>query len=217
MQTSEWSDRDCGACAGTGSIVGDRDDEARECICIYRRRKQVFLGNDLFEAAHLSETPLVARTQDHRTLATDMTRENVWLTAQWRDLRPHLRLALGIRWHIGVAAGRSFNFRVITDEQVRLGHFADSRDEVVETVPQLLAPSADLVILRLGFLGGANKLMPGILRSALMHRIEVVRCPIWITDTPTEPFIKGHLAWSEDVARYAESEFRRVTLPRVAS
>jgi hypothetical protein len=200
-------ERPCSTCGGTGNVTLD-DLTVAECRCAYGRRKAQFLGADIFEAPRLRSTPLVERTQDKLGLVTDTTRENLWITCPWAALRPHLRLALGIKWHVSTTLGRSFHFRILTDEQVRAAALGESTAKVAD----LLGAEAHLVILRLGFLGWPNKAMPGFLRGALMHRLEIVHEPIWITDTPTEPFSKGHFTWSDETGGFVSTSFKKFAL-----
>jgi len=205
----------CSLCGGRGSLPSDDDLSTRACICVYRRRKEAFLGAQIYDADKIADTPLARPTADGTRLVPDLTREHVWLTASWKTLLPHLRRAFGLRWHLGQVRSRPFTFRIVSDEQVRLGQFSDKHDGA-ESLSSLMSADTDLVVIRLGFLGGANRTMPDILRSALMARVEMAQAAVWIVDDPGEPFTKGHLSWSESIAAYVAERFTRVVLPRTA-
>lgn len=159
----------------------------------------------------MRESPLARPTADGRGLAVDRTVENLWITTRWTDALPHLRRALGLKWHVAQVQSRSFSFRIVSDEQIRLGNFADRYDGA-EPIGALMSPDADLVLVRLGFLGSANKTMPEILRGALMQRVELVQRPIWLIDDPGEPFRQGHLSYSPAVGQYVTDHFTRLAL-----
>lgn len=200
---------ECVVCHGTGNVVEHDGLRAVECVCVYRRRKREFLGEEIFDAAKIQESPLIERTRDRRGLVADLTCQNLWVTAEWAELLPHLRFALGIKWHLSHESGEEFRFRLLTDEQLRLGYLEARTADGEENLPALLSGRFNLVVLRLGFLGWKNSAMPGILLSALMHRREIAKAPLWIVDTPTEQFSKGHLSWSEDAVAYVTKYFRR--------
>jgi len=181
-------------------------------MCVYTRRKAGFLGRAIYEADKIRETPLARLTQDSRWLSPDGTAKNLLITAPWKSLLPHLRLAFGMRWHQGELRSTPFTFKIITDEQIRVGTFADKGDGV-ESVAQLLNADVDLVVLRLGFLALGNKAMPEILRSAIMHRVEMSQRPLWLIEDPKEPFTRGHLSWSDKVGEYVATAFQRMVLP----
>jgi hypothetical protein len=156
------------------------------------------LGDEVFDAAVIGQSPLLGRA-----------RSNVFVTSTWAALAPHLRLALGMAWHQGELEREPFSFRVVTDEQILRASLG--RDKDPELYDGAVA-GVGLLVVRLGFLGWKNHAAAGYLHEALLRCIDVDRRPVWLTDTPSTPFEKGHLSWSDHVSKYVMEHFEKVTL-----
>ncbi len=191
----------CPQCGGSGVVRSIERGEHRvdvECVCGLRLRKRLALGDDIYTAPVIRESPLNRKTTT-----------NVFVTAAWRALLPHLRLALGMAWHAGELEARPFTFKVVTDEQILRASLARDRDP---DQYEVTIGGASLLIVRLGFLGWRNQAMAGYLREALMRRLDVDRAPVWLADTPKLLFESGHLSWDAAVGAYVAEHCERVRL-----
>lgn len=177
----------CERCDGRGHTQQAGDDSPVvlvECTCNYARCKRAFLGDELFEAPRLVESPL----------GPELTARNVRITGEWSTVAPHLRRALGVRWHRARLAGDAFSFAVVTDWQIVNSSVTVRKD--LPALHELMTAEKDLIILRVGRLGHPNKAAGGYLHEALMNRAG----PLWFVDTPRRPFRSGHLSFSDDAA-----------------
>jgi hypothetical protein len=194
----------CPICKGTRWRLSA--DKARPCVCLLQEMLDNYLGPDLSGAARIRESPLYAIDGDF-TSTRDRTNENLFIKSSWPVLLPHLRLAIGHRHH----RDATFRFTILTDERIinvyvgnesykaRSGRSAEGNFNGLKD----LVESADLVVVRLGFLGHKNVAAPGALKQALMIR-EAALKPTWVVQNP----VGDHpVSWNEEVAAYLVEHF----------
>jgi hypothetical protein len=224
-------DLDCGACAGTGISTGEcpkchgtgeigRDervggidglgatyvrDVVVPCECARLRRVRAQLGPLFADVPKIDRSAFWSREEPGRTAI--LAASNLWITAEWDDLAPHLKGALGLLCYMRPS---TFNFRLVTDEDVRLSFVEGGQGSTEVGIRELVGPADyDLLILRLGFVSYKNNALPGAVLTAIRHR-EAMRRPTWVLDTPSHPMATGHLAYSADLVKHLTAGYRRV-------
>jgi hypothetical protein len=204
---------DCARCGGTGRQYID-DIHVRECVCAYANRLRTHLGPELAGAPVPKAPRLCPRDESGKTVKEDHTKKNLLIRGAWPDVRSHLKYALA--WK-----GPDFPFVVVTDERIRsvyLGNEAyiakarTERDDAENnnSLRDLLGSQHALGIVRVGFLGYANRAAPGALQEALMLR-EAEGTATWIIEDPRHPF-EHCLSHSAMVAAYIAQVFEVVDL-----
>jgi hypothetical protein len=182
----------CPQCGGDGRVYDEGDPVPRACLCKLRRLFRVRVGEEIFEAERLTGS---ARLDAAR---------NMTFRADWKPALPHLRQALLDAWRRNPERRHT----VTTDLRI----VDQSLSEGADGIESLVGPQHDVVVVRLGFLPSKNMAAADALLSALRHRVEIWRAPVWVTDTPDVPFLRGHFAWSEAVKKFLEKNFAEVTL-----
>lgn len=222
-------DYQCKKCDGSGWIPleATMDDSnpdwhlgsKKACECQTIKPLRQYLGDVFADSPMVRSSPLYSVTQNCQAAATDRTTDHLVLTGSWSTVETHIKFALVSKWlvHLGTGLNR-MTFRIVTDRQLKTSHFADRNNDGarkgdrVERLDQLLGPEHGLVILRLGFLGGAYSEMPELLLSVMRERVEMAKRPLWIIVDPKYPLKKGMVAWSESVEAYVDERFGKVAL-----
>jgi hypothetical protein len=180
----------------------------RDCTCLYATEKEKFLGEALFHAEKIRQSPFLALSDDCTEVTVDLTLDDVWITSMWSELMPHLRFALGCKWHVM----RSFRYRVLTDEMIK--HAALLPENTTqERVEEMVSEQYDLVIIRLGLLLHKTSAAPSALLATLTQRREVVQKPVWVVDSPSSPLAGDHFAFSKELVGYLTANFGRIEVP----
>lgn len=182
----------CPVCGGDGRIFDEGEPVPRACVCKLRQMFRARVGEEVFEAAKL---PGKARLDAARNMA---------FRSDWRTAVPHVRQALLRAWLT------NFEHRHFVTTDLRV--VDEGLSEGADGIQSLIGPQHQLVIVRLGYLPSKNTAAADALLSALRHRIEIWSAPVWVTDTPDVPFVRGHFAWSEPVKKFVEKHFVEVTL-----
>lgn len=200
----------CTVCNGAGKLFLPTHDE--ECVCAKRIRIRDALPKDMQDIPMALRSPLCGGPDDLDTEG-DLTTENVWLTAPPDVARAHIRWALSCRlFHLRNAS--RWSFAISSDETLRALFLAPankfaSKEEKDEAVPfDAHVQKPRLLIIRLGYLGHKNDAAAGILLTALKQR-EERGLPTWVVDSPSVPYAKGHLAWSERTEACLTERYRR--------
>lgn len=182
----------CTLCGGDGRTFDEGEPIPRACVCKLRQMFRARVGEEVFEA-------------EKRTGATCLhAGRNMRFRAEWDGALPHVRQALLSAWlqeaeHQQVV---TTDLRVVDEG---LSHGAAG-------IEALIGAQYNLVIVRLGYVPGKNSAAADALLSALRYRVEVWRAPVWVTDTPSVPFVRGHFAWSETLKTFIEKNFVEVRL-----
>jgi len=168
-------------------------------------------GKELVAARSIRSSPLFVPG----TEGGDGTSKNLFIRGSWSSLLPHFRWALGCRYNLH--PGHSF--RITTDErllQVWLGQesYTHRQKDVRENVVVFnnlgdFVGAQELFILRIGFLGHANRAMAGVILQTLRIR-EVETKPTWIVEDPASPFEVGSFSYSSDLKKYLNENFETI-------
>lgn len=200
----------CPRCNDLGYVQSDDSDATvKQCVCAYARALKVHLGPEIAGAPLITSSPLY----DHGV--TDRTGDDLHLRGEWHaNVLPHLKWALGCK-------GPSFRFRVVTDEKLKNVYVGaesyqararqKNKEEVVNSLSDLVVGDISLLIIRLGFLGHTNRAMAGVLKETLMLR-EAASRATWLVDSPDNRWEIGHRAWSEEVSSYVTRRFESLNL-----
>jgi hypothetical protein len=182
----------CPHCGGDGRVYDDGNATPRACVCKLRAMFRVRVGDEVFGAERLKGATRL-----------DAAR-NLTFRADWKSALPHMRQALLGAW------GLTPEHRHVVTTDLRI--VDASLSEGADGIESLVGPQHHLVIVRLGFLPSKNAAAADALLSTLRHRAEIWRAPVWVTDTPDVPFVRGHFAWSEAVKRFLEKHLEEVIL-----
>ena len=182
----------CPQCGGDGRIFEDGDAEPRACVCKLREKFRASVGAEIFDAERLGGEPRLDACRD------------LTFRSEWTAALPHIRQAMLRAW-----LGAVDHSHVVTTDLMIVDEALSSGADGLEA---LLGAQHRLVIVRLGFLPSKNAGAAGALLSGLRHRVEVWRAPVWITDTPEFPFVRGHFAWSETIKKFIAQNFTEVKL-----
>jgi hypothetical protein len=182
----------CPHCGGDGRVYDEGDPIPRACVCKLRQMFRVRVGKEIFESEKLTGP---ARLD----AACNMT-----FCADWKAGLPHVRQGLLHAWR----RNPEHRHTVTTDLRI----VDESLSEGADGIESLVGPQHHLVIVRLGYLPSKNMAAADALLSALRHRVEIWRAPVWVTDTPDVMFVRGHFAWSESVKKFLEKNFVEVAL-----
>lgn len=186
------------------------DDTQKECICVVARKMRDHLGTEIVATPNIQAKDC-AFYKDSKFL----TDTNLFIKSWWADFLPHLKFSL-------VCMGTRYRFKIVTDEMLKVVFVGaesyqqrskSTRDnvETYNSLSDVVGRTADLIILRLGFLGYPNKAMPGALKEALMIR-ESLHLPTWIVESPNSIFDYNHLSWSSDLDEYIKERFRVIEI-----
>lgn len=150
----------------------------------------------------------------HDSPFASLLKTNVFITAERRELDPHLKTAL---WK----AGPDFFFRLTTDAQVLDAWLSKERaaSAVEKDYSSLrdLVEQPDLLILYLGVVSYPNRALPGIIQETLELRGFEGK-PTWVVTSKTKPLVEGlNLCYSADLVHYLQDHFVKKTLQKVAS
>lgn len=205
----------CDKCFHTGAIDAGFTDVGipitRPCACQIARdivRNINRAWPNLSSAPKIESSPL-----------SELTGENVYITASDASLRAHLR-------HVGLRMGAKWGFKVHTDSDLMtawLAPIAIAGKEILDpeatavsteraTLVDLTEPP-ELLILRLGVKSARNSAMGEVLLEALYHRAHIGR-PVWVVDQPGRLFNPAHIAFSEDALHHI-TQWERVALDEV--
>lgn len=182
----------CPRCGGDGRLYDEGEAMPRACVCKLRAMFRARVGDEVFEAERLSG-------QSHLD-----ARRNLTFRADWEVALPHIRQALLRAWQ----SNTEHRHLVTTDLRI----VDESLTEGADGIESLLGAHHQLVIVRLGYLPSKNAAAADALLSGLRHRVEIWRGPVWVTDTPGVPFVRGHFAWSDAVRKFVDKNFTQVTL-----
>ena len=167
-------------CNGNGQVwLGD--DSQGPCknkrVLYVRSYLKDHLGKGALAAGLAKNSPLLGRRD-----------ENLFIQAMWSTLLPHLSWVL-------LRPTEQKRLKVVTDEEIKdvfVGHYQYNmrpkgvRDDatVYNNLRDFLGPDvADLVIIKLGYLGYKNKSASGALREALLIRQNANK-PTWLINDP---------------------------------
>ena len=212
-------DPPCESCKGKGFIVVD-DLHSMLCHCAGWKLMRQRLGIEIARAQKIRSSPLFVRGEKPGDPpVTDRTKDNLFLKGRWSDLIQHFRFAF-------ICKGLLFCHQIVTDERIKNVFVGNERAtlkskedrENTKSYNSLsdLVVDADLLIVKLGYLGHKNIAMAGALKEALMLR-EVALKPTWVYDNPDNEFGPGHHAYSEDVSDYIFSHFEVLDFKRTIS
>lgn len=204
----------CDICKGARFIQVDLN-TVKMCVCAYAHALRVHLGPEISGAKTIHSSPLLDPSRNDKGLPTvDLTSSNVMIRGSWPQVLSHLKWSLGYK-------GTTFRFRVVTDENLLmvwlgkesyLARPKKTRDdkESFNNLGDFIGEDIDLVIVRLGFLGYANKAMPGVLKESLLLR-EGIRKPTWVIEDVSNPFADT-LSYSPEAAEFLKSRYLSVSL-----
>jgi hypothetical protein len=207
-------------CDGDGHIFIDPDDDTKTRMCPKMRtvlirqhlRRHLDPGISNIPYAKNGTSPLFKMAGVGEPPELDRTGENLRLRIRWRKLLPHLKFALGCK-------GPEFFFRIITDQQIknvyvgnehyhsRSKNRRDEDESVCNSIGDLMG-DADLVIIKLGYIGHANRAAAGALKEALLIR-EASNKAVWIVDDPEHSWTHSR---DSDVEHYIGTRFETVPL-----
>jgi hypothetical protein len=201
----------CPLCNGRQWIITSEEKE-KPCKCLRKKMLEDHLGPEI-TTARLIQSKLFIPGGD------DRTQDNLFIKGTWTTVLSHLRWALGCKFN--TKPDKPHRFCIETDAKVisvfvgahsYMHRSKDTREDVdtYNSLEDLVEPH-DLFILRLGFLGYANKAAAGSIKQALGVR-EVACKPTWIIETPNSIFGPGHFSYSNDLADYIEERFDVVDL-----
>ena len=208
----------CEKCGGAGFITID-DLNVEQCKCFKKKAIRAYLGPEIYAAPTPVGGSLFFRHVQGKE-PVDKTRENLVIRGYWAQVLPHLKWALAAK--ADRSQGMFPKYSVITDERLKTvfvgaesyNQRARSKRDDVQTynsLADIVGAEYELIIIRLGNLGHKNIAMPGALKEALMLR-EVALKPTWLIDDPHNPFVPGHLAYSDDVYDYVSNHFEYVDI-----
>lgn len=217
----------CPLCNGEeATFLNEYDKVPCQCLLAKLWRKHLnAIGSGIASAETILKSPLFL--VEDGEIAIDRSGDNLFISALWDDLLPHLKLALFCK-------GMGFRASVVTDEQVRTVYVGNEsymarakgkRDDVTtyNSLGDLVGRDFDLVILRLGCLGHKNIAAPGALKEALMLR-ESACLPTWVVEGNGEgsfapvvrneygSFVSGCHSFSDDVFSYISRRFETLSL-----
>lgn len=207
----------CERCGGVGQYqIGA--DRMKRCMCSFTRGFVDRVGLDIAHAKRINSSPLYLPGAPGKPLE-DNTKENLFISSWWEALLPHLRYAL--LWKLG-EFDLHYYFHITDDERLKsvyLGNEAyKSRPRAVRDTQEamnglrdLIGPMYQLVIIRIGHLGYANRAMPGILKEACMIR-KALNLPTWIVEEPNYLFEPGHRSHSYELEEYFNRYYRKITI-----
>jgi hypothetical protein len=182
----------CPRCNGVGTIF-DSGESSRECGCTFKlrvRSKLGVLGRFIPWVQSIPGSPLC---EEHLN-------RNMVFKGPWTVLAPYLAFTLGCK---AKNADYSWRFSCPTDYEIVDASFSDKdnrKPERIET-SDLLGPQFALVLVRLGFMDGANKRAASILLESIRNR-EAKGKPTWISVPSDFTFDKGYPGWSERLETY---------------
>jgi hypothetical protein len=196
--------------------VGD-DADKKQCVCSFRNNIRKRLSPEIADAPPINASPLI-EVGGPGEVKADLTSENLFIKGYWSDLAPHLRLVLTIK----MLHSLLYQFQIITDARLRdvyvgsesyTARSRKKRDDIEtnNSLHDVIGADRELVIIRLGFLGWANKAMPGILKEAIRLRHGVSK-PIWIVEEPNSIFGPGHFSYDAEVAEMISQRFSVVEI-----
>jgi len=196
--------------------VGD-DADKKQCVCSFRTNIKKRLPPDIAEAPPMNASPLL-EVGGPGEVKVDLTSENLFIKGYWSDLASHLRLVLTIK----MLHNLLYQFQIITDARLRdvyvgsesyTARSRKKRDDIETNnkLSDVIGGDRELVIIRLGFLGYANRAMPGILKEAILLRHAVGK-PTWIIEEPNSIFGPGHFSYDAEVAELISQRFSVVEI-----
>jgi hypothetical protein len=191
----------CKICTGSGYLTLGTADYRRPCVCTLRFIYRKALGEEIYNARKLKESPYSERVN------TDL-----FITANRRDILPHIR-------HAMITQGTQFFFRVTNDSEMIDAWLSKDKEsskeegttEVTFTSLRDLVEDPQLLIIMLGVMSYQNKALPGVFLEAL--RIRQFRGkPTWVITPRTRPLVSGNLAWSPEVEEYLIENFKAIEI-----
>lgn len=202
--------------------IDDAKNSARLCrnmaIRNHMEVAKIRLGPEIFEAKKIMESPLFtprAVTNSKDPPKVDLTKEHLHIQGiTWKGLLPHLKLVF--------LCNSQLKFKVVDDVRLKDvylgGESAKNRSqrdkeakENNNIIADIVGKEYDLVIVRLGHMGYKNIAAPGVLKEALMHRVETLGKATWLFET-SDPTITWKHSRDEDVAYYISQKFKVVEL-----
>ena len=208
---SEMTDEGCPyrGCDGKGVT-----EEGATCLCVKARQFRSWVGDNIFAAEKLRESPLIDPSQGRNDSLSSM-----WITATWADFLAQLRFVT-LQWFSSWSKDEShmqmnnlpWKFRLTTDHDLLKGSVESGRGSTVESEDAILA-SASLLIVRVG-MASTNKTLPEMLTRCIQRRVEIISRPMWIVDSPSSPLRKGHPAWSSELEEYLGRHFGHYSFER---
>lgn len=205
-----------------GFMVDDGANMARLCrnltVKNHMEASKERIGPEIFDAEKITTSPLYVPREKADSLSppsVDLTSKNLHIQGvSWNGFKPHLRLVLLCKPRL--------TFKVVSDVRLKDvylgGESAKNRSgrekELKENnniISDIVGKDYDLVIVQLGLMGYKNISAPGVLKEALMHRVEILGKPTWLFET-ADPTITWRHSRDEDVAYYISQKFRVVEL-----
>lgn len=191
-------------CDGRGHIPVDAEGMTmRMCRNMYLRSLHQHLGPEISRVQHVPVSPLFERGK------VDRTGDNLFLTGcAWRELLPHIKLALACK-------GLMFTFRIVDDQQIKNVFVGNEHRKVRlagqafhNSLADFLGDDAELVIIRLGFMGYKNIAAAGALKEALLIR-ESLRLATWVFEDSEHPWVHSR---DMDVEHYIKGKFETIAV-----
>jgi len=198
----EARDSDCTICDGAGYLaMGESNEYKRPCVCTLRYLYKRALGDEVYNAEPLDDSPFAA-----------LTDSSLFIKANRRDFLPHLRHAL-------ISRGTQFFHRVTNDSQMLSAWLSKDKETSKEegstkvTFTSLidLVEDPQLLIVFLGVVSYKNRALPGVLLEGLRIR-RFAGKPTWVVTSHKRPFVDGHFAWSPESEEYLLENFQQHTI-----
>jgi hypothetical protein len=200
-----------------GRIEVDEHGSTKQCVCSFRADCRKRLPPDIAGAGIVKDSPLLSIGGPGEVF-TDLTSENLFIKGDWSDLASHLLRVLTFK----MIQNLMYPFKIIMDVQLKdvyVGSEAytsrsrKKRDDVptFNNLSDAIGADKELVIIRLGFLGHANKAMPGILKEVIRLRRGLCK-PTWIVEEPNSIFGPGHFSYDPEVAAMINQDYSVVVI-----
>ena len=213
-------DANCSICKGEGMVRLPGGQDSKQCICAFTKNLRRRLGDELATCRPVLHTsPLYEASPKGGEPVVDLTSTNLFIKCRWRYFKPHFRLAA-----MNLLERSSFiwNWQFVTDERIKSvfvgneAYVSKSRKKREDSstfngLSDLLGQDYNLIVIRLGFLGYANRAMAGALKEALLIR-ESLGKTTWVLEEPNSIFGPGHFSWSAEVAEYISARYKILDL-----
>lgn len=192
----------CNICQGSGYLaMGETNEYKRPCVCTLRYLYRRALGDEIYNAAPLDDSPFAAKVDT-----------SLFIKANRRDFLPHLRHAL-------ISQGTQFFHRVTNDSQMLSAWLSKDKETSKEegstkvTFTSLidLVEDPQLLVVFLGVVSYKNRALPGVLLEGLRIR-RFAGKPTWVVTSHKSPFVDGHFAWSPEGEEYLLENFEQHTI-----
>lgn len=200
-----------------GKIEVDEHGSTKQCVCSFRADCRKRLPPEIAGAGPIKDSPLL-KIGGPGEVFSDLTSENLFIKSDWSDLAPHLLRVLTYK----MLHNLMYPFQIIMDVQLKdvyvgsesyTARSRKKRDDITtyNNLSDIVGGDKELVIIRLGFLGHANKAMPGILKEVIRLRRGLVK-PTWLVEEPNSIFGPGHFSYDPEVAEMIHQTYSVVTI-----